>query len=1064
MLPLIRSGIHLPTPPTPSTITRTGIYPLIDRGFMPPSADFTPLLAPIDLSHWNVSLSIPPSTVRPFLRHFKKKLHDVGWRNIRPDLQTPVTGLYRPALHLIDPPHNPPPQIASAHSTPHIPQPRSPPPTASSRQPLHQSSEQLTFSQSFTDLSAPPDESCVPTVPIKDGRVMVESPGYCYLRERAGERWEKVRWVLEKVEEFVRNWDAQIFARRWKIKKVRRRLAQIMEAQYQNVHLKRYNRILTTYKRDEGQIMAHRRVIVMLLPSRHPGSLDPFPDVGVGRTFLLADPTVDLVFVTPLLDEERINYFRHMMSTTFPTSNPLTSPIRLRFIIPEAARCFKENSSLASMVVASRRAVREIRKMCKGRNAILCGVDRVEMAEVELSSIVNIPLYAPAPNAYSTYLSSRSATRALLKEAGCPLLPCIVSQAETEDDFVADVVSAVLGNREASVWMLWGEGSKGVDVPDACLDPTSPHISHLFQSSRPTTPLAQPSPVSRPKTPFTEHLKKAKHSLPSAIRLLHPMAPRTWKGFVSKWLTLSTGCKFDGKDMTMRFIRPELPAGMKHFDNAKFVDMTKARKTFHNVKLPTIDPIENRVACYVFGAEHHLVTDHGRRVLFGCAIKGGEVFDEWIDYKGVARTDENAVAANNFMPIATRLLSEHLLFHPQATRPNLPDPLMMTFPVQKALQDLGLIPKSSTPSIPNSRLQTAQTTSRPTSRLQPYQPTRPLTAQTPSLSTDLESLLQPFISLPPATLYSTPIPSKPAGPTFQISAETQEILLQGIPSMHAASHDSTFRRPVISPPYSRRASAERAKKSEGRNKRARTLLAKMEEEFERGRPVGSRKGKKPKVTIAVAENDLETSKPIKKEQSIGTRVKAAIEAVKAEAEELEASEKKIEKLGLGERRPFVDEPRASVLDDRTDFEISKALMRLQEVRSGEEELGVGERIEEARRAVEERHRRVLEDVERKGVGGGGIGGTQVTEDTPKNREIMRQLSVPAVLPERGRRLADIMGGGADRNWDRVGAVGGVGGGMSRRGSRRPSQIEERRISALASEAIGALLDDMQEEV
>ena len=465
-----------------------------------------------------------------------------------------------------------------------------------------------------------------------------------------------------------------------------------------------------------------------------------------------------------------------------------------------------------------------------------------------------------------------------------------------------------------------------------------------------------------------------------------------------------------------------------------------------------------------------------------------------IDYKGVARTDESAVAPNNFMvcsreqiftsrgsnlmsafsryqTIATRLLAEHFLLHPLATQPNLPDPVMMTFPVQKALQELGLIPKPPTPSTPSSRLRTAQTTSRPTSRLQTYQPTRPLTAQSPSLSTDLESLLHPFITLPPATLYSSTAPPKPTGPTFHISAETQEILLQGIPSMHAASQDSTFRRPVLTPPYSRRASAERARKSEGRNKRARALLAKMEEEFDRGRVVGSRKGKKPKVTMAVEENAKETKTPVKKEQPVGTRAKAAIEAVKAEAEELEASDKRVEKLGQEGRKTLVDERRASVLDDRTDFEISKALMRLQEVRKGGGDVSVRERIEGARRAVEERHRNTLEDVERKGgpkAGpkggdeGGRNGGGEVVENAPKERGIMRKLSAPAVLPEQGRKFADRMGGGAERNWDRL--ASGVGEGASRRGSRRPSQVGDRRISAIAFEAIGKLLDDMHEEV
>ena len=104
------------------------------------------------------------------------------------------------------------------------------------------------------------------------------------------------------------------------------------------------------------------------------------------------------------------------------------------------------------------------------RSMAVCGIETGKSNNVfEWEQSLNIPLYAPVPNAYKTYLSSRSVTRTLLKETGCSLLPCVTSRAQNEEDFVADVVRAVLGNRDVGVWMFWGEGSKGVDVADACL-------------------------------------------------------------------------------------------------------------------------------------------------------------------------------------------------------------------------------------------------------------------------------------------------------------------------------------------------------------------------------------------------------------------------------------------------------------------------------------------------------------------------------------------------------------------------------------------------------------------
>ncbi|KAJ3045180.1 hypothetical protein HDV00_011050 [Rhizophlyctis rosea] len=1086
------------------------------------------------------------------------------------------------------------------------------------------------FSQSFADLSAAPDESVIPTVPIKDGRLMVESPGYCWLREKAGDKWEKVRYVLEKVEEFVRKWDvrmtsvtwdavvrlaltplppafdkedlimcfananairqlltvpgqryrgeggenaaaakiqatwkmsvrrrihlwyldrlwaAQIFAKRWRIKKVRRRLKEMIETQYQNVHLKRYNRILTTFRRDEGALLSHRRVIVMLLPSRHPGSLNSFPDAGVGCAFLLTDPQVDIIFLTPLLDEERIGYLKHMMATTFPMNNPLNGPTRLRFVIPEAARCFREGSSLANIVVASRRAVKEVRKLVAGRNAVLCGVQGVGRVEVELSSVLNIPLYAPTPTAYASHLAGRSAARSFLRNAGCKLLPCVTSRAENEDDFVVDVMRGVVAHPEIGLWMLWSEANKGVDVPEACLDPTSiPIPKNATADEPPTSPTLPTSPTSptRPKTPFTTYIPIAQSSLPSAIRLISPTAPRTWKGFVSKWcdmgggtiigfpvkdmkdraltVTLSTGCKFDPKDLMMKFIRPDLPAGMKHFEKTKYVDMTKARSTFNTRRLPNIDPIEARVACYVFGAEHQLITEHSRRVLVGAAIRKGEVFDEWmcqnegachlsdsaihdalkllmklnwqIDAKGTARTEEWAVPVTNFMTIATRLLSEFLTIRRPTTPPKIPDPLVMTLSVQKSLQELGYVPRDSPQSTPTSRLQTAQTPSqsRPSSRLIPRLPSRPLIALPPSLSNDLEALLQCFIRLPPATLFTDPPKPKPKGPVFQISPETQSIILQGIPSWTAAKSDATFRRPVISPPYSRRASAERARGMEGKNKRARAMLAKMEEEIDAGRPPirkGKRgKGKKETPTGGEEASAIgATSRPsaipgetpppplTDRTMSIATRVKAAIDHQKALNTDLEASEKRVEKLGIEETKPFTEQPRPSVMDDRTDFEISKALMRLADVKAREStDIGMEERMKEAKRLVEERHRKVLEAAERKEAERKAGEPPTVSnppendlgdDDSPKARAV-RRISIPTVLPEHGRRrMSLMMYSDGEKNWDKEGKVlPALPVPPPRIRSRRSSSaLSDPRLSQI-SDVIAEFLEDMHEE-
>lgn len=59
---------------------------------------------------------------------------------------------------------------------------------------------------------------------------------------------------------------------------------------------------------------------------------------------------------------------------------------RIRFVVPEAARCFPRTAPLASMLLSSKRALAEVKRICQGRNSVLV-CDVVGEAEVSLSSV-----------------------------------------------------------------------------------------------------------------------------------------------------------------------------------------------------------------------------------------------------------------------------------------------------------------------------------------------------------------------------------------------------------------------------------------------------------------------------------------------------------------------------------------------------------------------------------------------------------------------------------------------------------------------------------------------------
>ncbi|KND00756.1 uncharacterized protein SPPG_03869 [Spizellomyces punctatus DAOM BR117] len=388
-------------------------------------------------------------------------------------------------------------------------------------------------------------------------------------------------WIMRRIQMWYRDrvWAANIFVKYWKRRKMRFSFRRMVETQYHTVHVKRHQRLLATYKRDIATIMAHKRIIIQLVPSKQLGELqDPGPEIQIGRAIMLGNPDVETIFVTPYVDEDRINYFKQVLATGFPERNPVDEN-RIRFVVPEAARCFPNTAPLASMLLASKRALNKLRNMCQGRNAVLL-CDAIGKSEVTLSSTLSVPLFGPTPSAYSRYLSTRSRSREYLRSAGLPVAPALKSHTADEHELCLQLVKAISMHADVPLWCLFGDPvmnkveESELEGPEACLDPSNlTFVKNLYEPlppsihkpplafSRPISGKAPPTPATaailasaahlrpttappvphvnnRPATPrrgmIAAHLSLARREIPLHTRVLS--SGSTWSEFICRWM------------------------------------------------------------------------------------------------------------------------------------------------------------------------------------------------------------------------------------------------------------------------------------------------------------------------------------------------------------------------------------------------------------------------------------------------------------------------------------------------------------------------------------------------
>ncbi|KAJ3171709.1 hypothetical protein HDU88_007789 [Geranomyces variabilis] len=389
-------------------------------------------------------------------------------------------------------------------------------------------------------------------------------------------------WIMRRIQfwHLRRVAAVGVFIKFWKVKMMRRNVQKQVRSQYLKVHLRRYHRLLHTLKEELGGFLAHKRIVIQLVPARMMTERNNMThDYSVGRLHMLTDPLVETIFVTPTEDEDRREYFRTMMATSFPDHNPMDED-RVRFVFPEAAACFPDTAPLATKLLCSRRALSELRSMCMGKSSVIIA-DVIGEAEVMLSSALGIPLLGPTPEAYAAHLSTRGRARSFLQSCGVPTAPALESRAIDESEMNLHIVKAISMFSEAPLWTLSADPVVTVvngmewEGPLAILDPTAltfhkdlfepPETSPVAQDvpalprpsstrtdstlgahsklnvsistyNRPTT--APPIPVHRPKTArrgmIAAHLQLARREIPQQTKILIPKYQ--WSELVKDWV------------------------------------------------------------------------------------------------------------------------------------------------------------------------------------------------------------------------------------------------------------------------------------------------------------------------------------------------------------------------------------------------------------------------------------------------------------------------------------------------------------------------------------------------
>ncbi|KAG8440791.1 hypothetical protein GDO86_006503 [Hymenochirus boettgeri] len=259
-------------------------------------------------------------------------------------------------------------------------------------------------------------------------------------------------------------WAAGVIAIAWLLhvqrSRVKKMLQKSREKQLQNFH-SRAKHLASNW----NHIRTCRRSIIHI-PSlgytetqrAQTADLHILQNLQIGRLCDIADPNVDVIFVSPVkLDEDIQQYYRRLfgLRPAVLSGNPQDASElqeRFTFLTPDAVEHFpNHHMCLSTLLKYSPKSLQRIRNLIHGREAyIVGGVSHAD--DLAVADMLGIPLLGTEPQLAQLY-SSKSGSKRVFKGTGL-LTPPGAYDICTQQQFIETLAQLITDNLSVTCWLF----------------------------------------------------------------------------------------------------------------------------------------------------------------------------------------------------------------------------------------------------------------------------------------------------------------------------------------------------------------------------------------------------------------------------------------------------------------------------------------------------------------------------------------------------------------------------------------------------------------------------------